>query len=181
MLTGSLMLQLINKTFGMSIMIILMSSAPAVVRAQSQEKVYSQMIINLSRGIVWPGLAISENFVIGVLEYEPLATELSGAAISLKVGSRKIEIKKLSALDVSNCNVLFIPAYKAKALTGLLTRLGDSPTLIITNKSGLATKGSGVNFLLLNGKLKYEINCRSIEKRGLKISAGIKGMGIVVN
>jgi hypothetical protein len=152
------------------------------VQAQSQEKVYSHLILNLSRGILWPSAASSGNFVIGVLEYGPLASELATAVGVLKIGSRKVEIKELASVDdVKECNVLFIPAYKAKALTGVLTRLGTYPTLIITNKMDMAKKGSGVNFLLVDGKLKYEINCKSIEERGMKISASIKGMGIVVN
>jgi hypothetical protein len=152
------------------------------VRAQSQEKIYSHLILNLSRGILWPSTVSSGNFVIGVLEYGPLASELANAAGVLKIGSRKVEIKELTGVDdVKSCNVLFIPAYKAKALAGVLTKLGTYPTLIITNKMDMARKGSGVNFLLVDGKLKYEINCKSIEDRGMKISASIKGMGIVIN
>lgn len=150
--------------------------------AQSQEKVYSHLILNLSRGIVWPGTASTEKFVIGVLEYGPLASELENIAVNSKIGSRRLEIKELASVeDVEGCNILFIPAYKAKALTGVLSRLGTYPTLIITNKMDMAKKGSGVNFLLVDGKLKYEINCKAIEQRGMKISSSIKGMGIVVN
>jgi hypothetical protein len=155
---------------------------PIASASQSQEKIYSHLILNLSRGIVWPNSVDAEKFVIGVLEYAPLASELSAAATTIKIGSRKVEVRELLNVDdVVGCNVLFIPAYKAKALTGALTKLGSKPTLIITNKLDLAKKGSGVNFLLVDGKLKYEINCKSIEERGMKISASIKGMGIVVN
>jgi ABC-2 type transport system ATP-binding protein len=34
--------------------------------------------------------------------------------------------------------------------------------------------------ILINGKLKYEINCKAIEKRGMKISSNVKNMGIVL-
>jgi hypothetical protein len=155
---------------------------PIASASQSQEKIYAHLILNLSRGIVWPDAAGAEKFIIGVLEYAPLASELNTAATTLKIGSRKVEVRELSSIDeVVGCHVLFIPAYKAKGLTGALTKLGSNPTLIITNKMDLAKKGSGVNFLLVDGKLKYEINCKSIEERGMKISASIKGMGIVVN
>lgn len=163
-------------------LMLLLTASSGYCPAQSQEKVYSHLILNLSRGIVWPGTSSSDKFVIGVLEYAPLATELENIAAASKIGSRKLEIKELENVeDVAGCNVLFIPAYKAKTLTGVLARLGSHPTLIITNKMDMARKGSGVNFLLVDGKLKYEINCKAIEDRGMKISASIKGMGIVVN
>jgi hypothetical protein len=44
----------------------------------------------------------------------------------------------------------------------------------------LSKRGSGINFVLSNGKLGYEINCKAIEKRGLKVSNGIKNMGTIV-
>jgi hypothetical protein len=149
--------------------------------AQSQEKIYSNLILSFSRGIQWPGNS-SDKFVIGVFEYPPLVTELNAISAAIKIGTKKVEIQELNTLDeISQCNILFIPAYKAKSLNGVLNKVGTNPTLIITNKIDLAKKGSGVNFLLVDGKLKYEINCKSIENRGMKISASIKSMGIVVN
>lgn len=150
--------------------------------AQSQEKVYAILILNVARGIQWPDHSSMDKLRIGVLGYPPLVSELSTAATSMRIGSKRIEVTELSNVgEISDLDILFIPAYKAKSLPGALEQIGDDPTLIITNKMDLAKKGSGVNFLLVNGKLKYEINCRTIEQRGMKISASIKGMGIIVN
>jgi hypothetical protein len=166
---------------------IVLSVVTALVLAlnshgQSQEKNYATLILNFSRGMVWPATAASEKFVIGVMEYPPLVAELTNAVQSLKLGTRQIQVKELRTIDEANtCQILFIPAYKAKSLPVILDRLGSNPTLIVTNKFDLARKGSGVNFVLVDGRLQYEINAKSIEARGLKISASIKGMGIEVN
>lgn len=152
------------------------------VGAQSQEKNYAVLILNFSRGIVWPAGEAGENFVIGVLEYPPLAAELAEATANIRIGNRKIQIRELTSADeAARCNILFIPAFKAKSLSHVLSEVGSEPVLIVTNKFDMARKGSGVNFTLVDGKLKYEINSKSIEARGMKISAGIKGMGIEVN
>jgi hypothetical protein len=148
---------------------------------QSQEKVYTLLMMNFAKGIQWPNASQQGNFVIGVFEYPPLAAELTNAAGSTKIGNRKIEVKEFTrAEDVSSCHILFIPAYKARAFDAILSKIGPQPTLIVTNKMDLARKGSGVNFVLKDGKLRYEINCRSIEKRGMKVSSNVKGMGIIV-
>jgi hypothetical protein len=154
----------------------------SLCNAQSQEKIYSSLILNFARGIQWPSVSSSEKFTIGILEYPPLAAELNAMVSSAKIGGRKIDIKEFaSAEDIENCNMVFIPAYKARQFPSVITQLGTDPTLIITNKMDYAKKGAGVNFVLVDGKLKYEINCRAIEKRGMKISANVKGMGIVVD
>ena len=161
---------------------LLLVMLPWRADCQSQEKTYATLILNFARGVQWPGNSSKEKFTIGVLEYPPLASELNTAAKTARVGAKKIEVLELSAVDdITKLDILFIPAYKAKALAPALERLGTDPTLVITNKIDLAKKGSGVNFVLVNGKLKYELNTRTIEARGMKISANIKGMGIIVN
>jgi hypothetical protein len=165
---------------GAMLMVFLMLY-PSYVRPQSQEKIYSALMLNFARGIQWPDARTSGSFVIGVLEYPPLAAELNATTASVKVGNRKIEVKEFARPEeVGECHMLFIPAYKARTLPDVLNKVGTQATLIITNKMDYAREGSGVNFLLVEGKLRYEINCRSIESRGMKISANVKGMGIIV-
>jgi hypothetical protein len=160
---------------------IMMLLAASPGSPQSQEKVYSSLILNFSRGIEWPRQSTNE-FVIGIYEYNPLADELRTMSAAFKVGSKKIVVKNLTNTDeAASCNVLFVPAYKSRSMAAFLEKLKNSPTLIITNTTNMAKNGSGVNFVLIDGKLQYEINCRGIESRGMKISAKIKGMGIVVD
>jgi hypothetical protein len=149
--------------------------------AQSQEKIYSALILNFARGIQWPILRPTEDFVVGVLGYEPLAEELNTQVDKIKVGNKKIIVREYSTTDeVKECQILFIPAYKGRLLQPILEKIGGQPILVITNKTDSALKGSGINLVLVGGKLRYQINCRSIERRGMKISANVKGMGIVV-
>src|SRR5688500_16785229 len=151
-----------------------------VAAAQSQEKAYALLMINFIKGIQWPDNAGEDKFVLGVLEYPPLAAELAAAIKSGRAG-RQIEIREFeSPGDVSKCHMVFIPAYKAKQLGPLTSKFGNMPTLVVTNKFDLARKGSHINFLIVDGKLRYEINCKSIEKRGMKIASNIKGLGIIV-
>lgn len=149
--------------------------------AQSQEKKYAVMMLNFAKGLQWPASTAAGNFVIGIYEYPPLAAELNALRASARVGTRNIEIRELGSPDeVQKCHMLFVPAYKTKRLPEILDTIGEKPVLILTNKSDFAKKGAGINFVLVDGKLRYELNSRSIEKRGMKISSNVKGMGIVV-
>ena len=160
---------------------ILVFDSPVLLLAQSQEKKYAVLMLNFAKGLQWPAAVASGNFVIGIYEYPPLVAELNALSSSARVGTRSIEIKELgSPEEVQKCHMLFVPAYKTKRLPEILSTIGNKPVLILTNKMDYARKGAGINFILVDGKLKYEINSSSIEKRGLKISSNLKGMGIAV-
>ncbi len=132
------------------------------------------------KGIQWPAKQGQEKFVLGVLGYSPLAAELNSALQTAKTGKR-VEVKEFeSPEDVIQCDMLFVPAYKARQFATLAEKFQNTPTLFVTNKIDLAKKGSHINFITVDGKLRYEINCKSIEQRGLKIGSSIKGLGIIV-
>lgn len=149
--------------------------------SQSQDKAYALMINNFTKNIQWPTNS-SASFVIGVLAYQPLAQELKAATAQRKVGNKDIVIKEITSIDdAADCQMIFIPAFKSKTLLAAQTKYKKSPLLIITNKPGLAQQGSGINFILKDGKVQFEINATSIEAHGLKVSGTLKGLGILVN
>jgi hypothetical protein len=159
----------------------LSSLLPNALFAQSQEKVYSLMILNFAKTINWPTTGTEGKFIIGVLEYPPLAAELRATAQTSRINGKMIEIRELTSPEESRgCQILFLPAYKAKWLPRIIESIPVQPTLIVSNKSDVARNGGGINFTLVNGKLNYEINCKAIEKRGMKISTVLKSNGIII-
>jgi hypothetical protein len=110
---------------------------------QSQEKIYSALILNFARGIQWPVLKPTEDFVVGVYGYEPLADELLAQVDKIKVGNKKIVVREYSSTDeVKDCQILFIPAYKGRLLQAILDKIGEQAILLITNKTDSALKWS---------------------------------------
>ena len=164
----------------LSITLLLCAQANSCL-GQSQEKAYAIFMLNFARSIQWPA-ASYETFTIGVLSYPPLVAELNQVFTSTKLGNRKVEIREfINAEEIDKCEMLFVPAFKARTFENVLTKVENHSTLSLTNKPDMAKKGAGVNFVFIEGKLKYEINCRTIEKRGMKIPSNIKGQGILVD
>lgn len=138
-------------------------------------------MLNFAKQIQWPDHASTSNFVIGVYEYPPLVSELSAFTSSTKVGMKKIEIREVGASEeVGDCHILFVPAYKTKRFNEILTVARNKSMLLVCNKVGYANKGAGINFVIVDGKLRYEINSKAIEDRGLKVSSNLKALGIAV-
>lgn len=152
----------------------------ALAVSDVSEKVLSVFIYNFAINGQWP--TNESEFTIGVLEQPALARELTAVSAEKTVGSQKIKVVQFSnSSKVQNCNILFIPAARSNSLNDISGKLGDSPMLIVTEKHGLAKSGSGINFVVVDGKLRFEVNNSAIEKRGIKLSNKIKSLGIAVD
>lgn len=138
------------------------------------------MLLNFAKGIHWPQVS-SEFFVVGVIEYPPLVPELVKTTANSNIHGRKIKVVNITNMeDIAKCQIVFLPAYKSKLLAKMLEQLPNAPTLIVSNKTDLARKGGGIDLVLREGKLTFDINLKAIEQRGLKISANIKSTGNAV-
>lgn len=163
------------------ILVVFMLFSALPVASQSQERIYAVMMLNFAKGMQWPAAFSKGEVVIGVFAYPPLAAELNSMLSKVRINNRVVRVKEFSSVDeIGSVHMLFVPAFKARSFEGILAKVADSPTLLITNKPGYARKGADVNFLLLNGTVKYELNAGSVESRGIRVSSNVKGLGIIV-
>lgn len=159
---------------------LLLSSQPGA--SQSQEKIYAVMMLNFAKGMQWPAAYSKGDVVIGVFGYPPLVAEMRSTLSKVRINNRTVRVKEYSSIDeIESVHMLFVPAFKARSFESIVNKVTGSPTLLITNKPGYARKGAGVNFLFLNGTVKYELNASSVESRGTRVSSNVKGLGIIVD
>jgi hypothetical protein len=52
--------------------------------------------------------------------------------------------------------------------------------LIVTEGKNLATKGAAINFIMINNKMKFEINQTAMRNAGLRVSNQLLDLAIVV-
>ncbi len=157
------------------------SFAP-VAATQVRDKVYAAFILNFARNIEWPKEKKSGDFIIGIVNNSSVASELKNETRQLKnLHNQPITIREFTAASqVDFCHILFIPNPDETSLTALLNRQPDTPTLFVTARDGFAKKGSGINFLMVDGKLKFELNSSTFEKRKLKPSEDLQRFSILI-
>ncbi len=92
-------------------------------------------------------------------------------ATSKTVNGRAIEIKNFNSVDeIKDCHMVFLPLDKSKDLAAVRAKLATLPTLIISEKPGLAQEGSDINFIMNDGRWKFEVNQATTDMHKLKIS-----------
>jgi hypothetical protein len=161
--------------------LLLWHSVTSQVHAQQDYRFHSVFMYNFTKYIQWPTSVQTGDFIIGVLGNSPILPELEKMAENKTVGNQKIVIKKFKSVsDISSCQMLFIPSADSRDFESALEKLKGKPTLVLTEKNGLGQKGSGINFVLLDGKWRFELNENATQNAGLKVSKELSRLAILL-
>jgi hypothetical protein len=90
-------------------------------------------------------------------------------------------IKKLSSADESSsCQVVYVGKSKSKDFDNIKSSIEGKSILTITDGNGLGQKGSCINFKVIDGKLKFELNQTTVTSSNLKVSTQLSSMAILI-
>lgn len=144
--------------------------------------VHANIIYHFTKYINWPDDKKSGDFIIGVVGESPLFEKLKTLIkLNKSVGSQPIAIRRFSSSARSyNCHILFIGEDESGSLKKIATATAGSSILIVTEGEGLARKGSCINFIIVDDRLKLEINKRNIELRELGVATELLNLGTVI-
>lgn len=152
---------------------ILLATSGALAQQESY-KLHPVYIYNFIKYSQWPQGMPSADVVIGVLGNSSITNELAKMAQGKMVGNQKIAIKQFAhAKDLAGCHIVFVAKQSRESLSSILNQLSRQPTLVITEKEGMAKAGSCINFVFVDDKLKYQINESAVKKSSVKVSAEI--------
>ena len=151
---------------------ILATNTSDVKAQQVDYKYHSLFMYNFTRYIKWPDAAMGNEFVIGVIGKSGITEHLEKMAQSKNVNGKPIVVKMFKNPDeITDCHMLFIPDNYSSKFEDVKTKLAGKPTLVISERPGLAQKGSDINFVVNNGKWNFEMNQASTDSRSLKVSS----------
>lgn len=151
------------------------------LQAQSSERYQALFIYNFTRYIEWPSNGSSE-FVVGVIGKSRVYDELVAVVSGRKVGALNISVKKFTvANEVGACQILFVSNDASSLLPALTAAMNGKNILIITERNGLISKGAGINFVMNEGKQKFQLSKINLQKSGLKVNAELVDMAVLVD
>ena len=159
----------------------ILASSAVFAQERPMHEVYSMMVFNFVKYVQWPANDDSKEFIIGVVGnndiYSTLNTWYGGKA----KGNKTYVIKKFNnASEMTDCQVVFIDRSKSGEFDAINNKVKGKGTLVVTDRSGLGTKGSCINFKTVDEKLKFELNQHAIEASNLKVSSALTNMAILI-
>ncbi len=144
-------------------------------------KGYSQMgktqamfIYNFSKLVKWPSSYSQGNFVIGVIGESDTYSALLEFTKNKRVGPQTILVKKFNdTKDITDCHILFVSSDKNSKMNEIVAKIKTQNSLVISETKGSIKSGSAIDFLIVDNKLRYQINISNAEKYNLVVSKSL--------
>lgn len=150
-----------------------------VIHAQ-QDMFKALFIYNFTKNVSWPEAYQQGEFIISVLGSDGITAELQSLVANKKVNNQDVKINQLTNLSsVPKAHIIFVAPSKSGSLASVIDYYKGKPTLIISQKSNGCRDGAGINFVVVDGKIKYEICPKNNQAQGLSVNQKLHALGIL--
>jgi len=156
---------------------LLLMLATASVRAQSEDTLKSQFILNFARFTTWPSTAFaspSSPLVVGFVGAPELADVFEKLATGKNINGRELKAKKFdsaAALDESCHVVVTAPGSVGRAVAA---KVKGKHVLLVGQDSGFLEAGGIINLIVDGGKISFELNLAPARAASLELDPKLK-------
>lgn len=152
-----------------------------IVKSQQISDVASgqaMFIYHFTKIIDWPIERKMSDFVIGVLGTDDIYGALINYTKQKRVAGQDIVIKRFNKLTEvpDDCHMLIITSRHKNDMPTIAQKLESSNTLLISNNNGAIQQGAAINLILIEDKIKYEVNSSVLQKHNLKYTSALETM-----
>ena len=125
--------------------------------------------------VTWPEGSFARSdapVVIGVAGDDALVAALREVIASRSVEGRPLVVRRVQDADtLGGLHILFVGRDEAARLSELARALANQPVLLVSENEGALEQGSAINFVLAEGRVKFDIAPDAAERRGIKLSS----------
>lgn len=153
------------------------------VQAQQRptHEIHAAMVYNFIKYVQWPDESEAGQFIVGVIGDDNVYNTLKQWYDGKPKGSKKYVIKKLASSNESgSCHVVYVGKSKNREFDNIKTSTDGKSILTVTDGNGMGHKGSCINFRVVDGKLKFELNQGVVSGSNLKVSSQLSSMAILI-
>jgi len=141
-----------------------------------QQRIKAAFLYKFAAYVEWPARVFSQPdtpIVIGVAGSEAIAHELEQVAVGRTIAGRPVTVRRLARGDSVGecCQILFIGAGERGRTAELLAGAQGHPVLTVTEVDAQHPKGSVINFLASEDRIRFDISREAAERNGLQLGS----------
>jgi hypothetical protein len=147
-------------------------AATAAAQAVALEyRVKAAYLLNFTRFVEWPRSVLdgSGPFTICLAGANPFGPVLGETLVGEVVAGRTLTSRVVADAAGARCQVLFIP--HAVAAMPFLRAVRGTPVLTVGEADDFLEQGGAINFVLEEGKVRFEVNPDAVSRNQLTMSS----------
>lgn len=135
-----------------------------------ESSVKAAFLLRFAQYVEWPAQPAG-NFVIAVLGRNDMASQLQQLATRPLLG-RPVQVKTIrSAEEARGAHVLYVGNDRRRNLRSVFRALPEGGLLVVSDEENGLASGSTINFLLADGRVRFEVSLDAARQAGLKVSS----------
>jgi len=145
-------------------------AASLTAQALPENVVKAEMIRRFPDFVEWPAASLGpkDDIVLCFSPSHPFGTALDGLGKGPAVRGRAVQVRELKRGDgTAGCHVLYV----APADQALLARARQLPLLTVGDQADFCHAGGIINFRVVDGRVRFEIQVGQAVKVGLKLDS----------
>lgn len=149
-------------------------AAPAEPRVTEGE-LKAAFLYKFGSYIEWPDEAFADDdspFTLGVVGADDIAIHLEAIVAARTVNGRPVAVRRLRPGDsIAGIQILFVGQAARAGLESLLADARRYPVLIVTETENALARGSMINFVVADDRIRFDVGLDSAARSNLRISA----------
>jgi hypothetical protein len=137
-------------------------------------KLKSMFVYSFIKNVQWPAGVDGTQYTIGILGDKALYQKMNSTYAGKEFNGHKLIFEYYDSFNTaSKCHMVYVDPSLSDDLSKNLSTLKKNKTLIVTEKGGLLSDGSVINFVIDNNKLRFEISNTNAQKVPLVIGPAL--------
>ena len=156
------------------------ASAAAQNNALSADAVKAAFLFNFGSYVEWPPDALAANeLTIGIVGADPIMRELRALLPGRTIENRQVQVRALTpGSSLQNVHILYIGSAEPEEIASLIDDAAHRPILIITDVPDGMQRGSMINFVIEDRRIRFEISRNAAERSRLKLSSRLLSVAL---
>ncbi|MFZ3209422.1 MAG: YfiR family protein [Geobacteraceae bacterium] len=151
----------------------------------SEYQVKAAYMYNFTKYVDWPSHLFSSEkapinvCIIGKNPFGQAIEALTGKVVR----NRGIAVRHISRIDdvkEKHCHILFVSGSEKAQMKQILDATGTTGILTVSDIASFARNDGMIGLVIIEGKVRFEINLKSAQHSGLRISSNLLRLATVV-
>ncbi|HSJ97847.1 MAG TPA: YfiR family protein [Myxococcota bacterium] len=147
-----------------------------------EHEVKAAYLLKFPAFVEWPlAEPHEEPFAIALVGAERVAAELRLLTQGRRINGRQVEVQEvLPGEPVPRAEMVFVGRSAAARLGSIAEKLAGEPVLLVGESQSSLEQGAVLNFVLSEGRVRFEVSLTAADARALRISPRLLALATLV-